>query len=155
MSEVASRPTASRGRGSGRGGRGGYTGRGGRRSNGDKPEQKATDTANGAFDDDDDVAELRKQYGDKIALVQELFTEWSDVDILFALQETDGDVNEASTRIASGVYLQRLVLAGPPVHNTPQFASEHHAYHLSSYWDSELTIFTHCSRCHFPVGRSL
>lgn len=101
MSEVAARASASRGRGSGRGGRGGFAGRGGRRPNGDKPDQKAGDTP-AAFEDDGDVGGLRKQYGDKTSIIREMFPDWSEVDVLFALQETNGDQEEAVTRIAEG-----------------------------------------------------
>lgn len=99
MSEVLTRPSASRGRGSGRGGRGGFAGRGGRRTNGDNK----VDESLGAFDDDGgDVGELRKQYGGKTSVIREMFPDWSEVDVLFALQETNGDENEAVTRIAEG-----------------------------------------------------
>lgn len=102
MSDATSRPSASRGRGSGRGGRGGFAGRGGRRTNGDKPEHKG-DESLGAFDDEGgDFGELRKQYGDKTSVIREMFPDWSEVDVLFALQETNGDENEAVTRIAEG-----------------------------------------------------
>jgi hypothetical protein len=106
MSEVASRPSASRGRGSGRGGRGGFTGRGGRRTNG-QADHQAADASNSAFDDEGDIGELRKQYGAKTGVIREMFPDWSEVDVLFALQETNGDENEAVTRIAEGVYLTR------------------------------------------------
>lgn len=103
MSEAVSRPSASRGRGSGRGGRGGFAGRGGRRTNGDKPDSKsAADGPDGAFDDEGDIGELRKEYGAKTGVIREMFPDWSEVDVLFALQETDGDENEAVTRIAEG-----------------------------------------------------
>jgi len=102
MSEVASRPSASRGRGSGRGGRGGFAGRGGRRPNGDKSDHKAADDGLGAFDDEGDFADLRKQYGGKTSVIREMFPDWSEVDVLFALQETNGDENEAVARIAEG-----------------------------------------------------
>lgn len=103
MSEVISRASASRGRGSARGGRGGFAGRGGRRTNGDKPDHKA-DESLGAFDEDGgDIGELRKLYGDKTSVVRELFPDWSEVDVLFALQETNGDESEAVTRIAEGM----------------------------------------------------
>lgn len=104
MSEVISRPSASRGRGSGRGGRGGFTGRGGRRTNGDKPDHKSpVDDTTSAFDDEGDFAELRKQYGAKTSVIREMFPDWSEADVLFALQETNGDENEAVTRIAEGI----------------------------------------------------
>lgn len=101
MSEVASRSSASRGRGSGRGGRGGFAGRGGRRPNGDKFDQKTTD-APAAFEDEGDVGELRRLYGDKTSIIREMFPDWSEVDVLFALEETNGNQEEAVTRIAEG-----------------------------------------------------
>lgn len=113
MSEVASRPTASRGRGSGRGARGGFAGRGARRINGDKSDHKPADDGMGAFDDEGDFAELRKQYGDKTSVIREMFPDWSEADVLFALQETNGDQNEAVARIAEGT------TASPPSPTLP------------------------------------
>ncbi|KAI0206307.1 hypothetical protein F4808DRAFT_469488 [Astrocystis sublimbata] len=100
MTEVQSRtqnPTT-RGRGGGRGGRGGFGGRNttARRANGDK----TTAFESPAVDDDGDIAQLRKQHGDKLGLIKELFEDWSDADILYALKETDGDVELTATRIA-------------------------------------------------------
>lgn len=106
MSEVTSRPSASRGRGSGRGGRGGFAGRGGRRTNGDH--KASADDNTGAFDDEGDFAELRKQYGGKTSVIREMFPDWSEADVLFALQETNGDENEAVTRIADGTMTSLL-----------------------------------------------
>lgn len=106
MSEVQTRTAASRGRGSGRGGRGGFASRGGRtqgRTNGDKFDHKDTDDAT-AFEDQGELGELKKQYGSKTPLIKELFPDWSEQDILYALQETDGDENLAVTRIAEGTY---------------------------------------------------
>ncbi|CAG2003822.1 unnamed protein product [Fusarium graminearum] len=105
MSEATSRTSASRGRGSGRGGRGGFAGRGGRRTNGDKPDHSTADSQ-GAFEDEGDFGELRKQYGNKTSVIREMFPDWSEADVLFALQETDGDENEAVTRIAEGTISQ-------------------------------------------------
>nr|XP_036579700.1 rnapii degradation factor def1 [Colletotrichum truncatum]KAF6787380.1 rnapii degradation factor def1 [Colletotrichum truncatum] len=104
MSEVQTRPAASRGRGSGRGGRGGFASRGGRtagRPNGDKFADDAT-----AFEDQGELGELKKQYGSKTPLIKELFPDWSEQDILYALQETDGDENLTVTRIAEGTISQ-------------------------------------------------
>ncbi|KAI1807561.1 hypothetical protein F4811DRAFT_504929 [Daldinia bambusicola] len=106
MAEVQARSQApsSRGRGGGRGGRGGFANRTStnRRTNGDK---LTTADAN-AFEDDGDVSQLRKQYGGKLDTIKELFPTWSDADILYALKETDGDVEVAATRIAEGTISQ-------------------------------------------------
>ncbi|KAI1503770.1 hypothetical protein F5X99DRAFT_374407 [Biscogniauxia marginata] len=105
MAEVQARSQAppSRGRGGGRGGRAGFGGRNAnRRTNGDK--STAADSA--GFDDDGDVIQLRKQYGGKLDTIKELFPDWSDADILYALKETDGEVEVAATRIAEGTISQ-------------------------------------------------
>ncbi|KAH7328731.1 hypothetical protein B0I35DRAFT_473405 [Stachybotrys elegans] len=130
MSEVVSRPAASRGRGSGRGGRGGFAGRGGRRTNGDKADHRSDDTP-AAFDDEGDFADLRKQYGGKTSVIREMFPDWSEVDVLFALQETNGDENEAVARIAEGTISQWGEVSKPkkttrPKAKEPTTASANH-----------------------------
>ncbi|EAQ87798.1 hypothetical protein CHGG_04417 [Chaetomium globosum CBS 148.51] len=111
MSEVQSRPSAPRGRGSGRGGRGGFAARGGGRTgarpaatNGDSKHD--TDSSLPTLEDEGEVGQLKQQYGSKVAVIKEMFPDWSSVDILFALQETDGDENLAVTRIAEGTISQ-------------------------------------------------
>jgi hypothetical protein len=121
MSETTTRSAASRGRGSGRGGRGGFAGRGGRsRPNGDKADKSADDNL-GAFDDEGDLGELRKQYGDKTSVIREMFPDWSEADVLFALQETNGDQTEAVTRIAEGMFIPLLYI--PRKYRTSSLAS--------------------------------
>lgn len=101
MSEATTRLGASRGRGASRGGRGGFSNRGGRSSI--KPNGESTDAATpSAFDEDSDIVELRKLYGSKVEPIKDMFQGWSDVDILYALQETDGDENLTVERIAHG-----------------------------------------------------
>ena len=108
MSEVQSRPSATRGRGSGRGGRGGtISTRGGSRiasrngaPNGDAKHD--TDSSLPTLEDEGEVGQLKKLYGTKVELIKEIVPDWSEVDILFALRETDGDENLAVTRIAEG-----------------------------------------------------
>jgi len=104
MSEVQTRPAASRGRGSGRGGRAGHSGRGGRtaaRTNGDS-KHDAPDSALPTLEDEGEVAQLKALYGRKIAPVKELFSDWTDIDILYALRETEGDADETVSRIMDG-----------------------------------------------------
>jgi hypothetical protein len=104
MSEVQSRPAASRGRGSARGGRGSFSSRGGRggrshTTNGDKP-----DTTAASIEDDGEVGQLKKQYGGRVATIKEMFPDWTDEDIVFALQETNGDLETTVDRITDGMY---------------------------------------------------
>ncbi|KAK1836547.1 hypothetical protein QBC39DRAFT_248139 [Podospora conica] len=112
MSEVQTRPAATRGRGSGRGGRGGgLSTRGGSRiasrngaPNGDAKHD--TDSSLPTLEDEGEVGQLKKLYGTKVELIKEIVPDWSEVDILFALRETDGDESLAVTRIAEGTIAQ-------------------------------------------------
>jgi hypothetical protein len=105
MSEAQSRPSVPRGRGSSRGGRGGFSSRGGRggrghATNGDKP-----DTATSAsIGDEGEVGQLKKKYGSKVSTIKEMFPDWTDEDVVFALQETDGDLETTVDRITDGKY---------------------------------------------------
>ena len=105
MSEVQSRSAATRGRGSARGGRGGGFstrggGRAGTRTNGDTKHD--ADSSLPTLEDEGEIGQLKNLYGSKVAGIKEMFPDWSDVDILYALQETDGDQDLAGTRIAEG-----------------------------------------------------
>ncbi|KAL1872327.1 hypothetical protein VTK73DRAFT_1558 [Phialemonium thermophilum] len=112
MSEVQSRPAAARGRSSGRGGRGGgYSTRGATRpskptaaTNGDSKHD--ADSSLPTLEDEGEIGELKQKYGNKIGPIKELFSDWSDIDILYALQETDGDENLVVTRIVDGTISQ-------------------------------------------------
>jgi len=105
-SEVQTRQAGSRGgRGSARGGRGGFSGRGGARgqnrgaaTNGDAKHDQDDLTA----EDQGELGDLKKKHGSKTGLIKEMFPDWSEADILFALKESDGDENLTVTRIAEG-----------------------------------------------------
>ena len=101
MSEVQTRPPA-RGRGSSRGGRGGLSSRGGRagyrQTNGIKP---AEDTST-VFEDEGELGELKKHYASKLSTIKEMFPDWTDEDVVFALQETDGNLESTIDRISEG-----------------------------------------------------
>lgn len=104
MSEAQSRPSNPRGRGSSRGtGRGGYSSRGGRggnrQTNGTKPEV-VVDTP--TSEDDGEIGQLKKAYAPKVNTVQEMFPDWTDEDIVYALQENDGDLETTIERISEG-----------------------------------------------------
>ena len=102
MSEVQSRPATTRGRGGSARSRGGFSGRGrprgGHATNGDK-----CDTTTAApIENDGEVGQLKKQYGDRVSTIKEMFPHWTDEDIVFALQETDGDLMTTVDRITEG-----------------------------------------------------
>ena len=111
MSEVKSRPSAPRGRGSGRGGRGGLSsrGRGGsRQTNGTKPD--ATESLNAA--DEGEIGELKSRYASELSTIKEMFPDWTDEDIVYALQETDGDLEHTIDRMTEGEKLINLDFIG-------------------------------------------
>lgn len=132
MSDVQARPAASRGRGSGRGGRGGFTSRGGRNAsrsaaaaatNGD-PKHDLESTALPTLEDQGEIGDLNKTYGSKVSLIKEVFPDWSEVDILYALKETDGDETSTIERIADGErshHLPRLLPALVHIPSSPSF----------------------------------
>lgn len=112
MSEVQSRPTASRGRVSARGGRGGYSSRGGRGgSRSTKPD--ATD----AFEDEGELGQMKKKYSDTLPMLNELFPDWKDEDLVFALEDADGDLEQSIDRISEGSWALSPVqfMIGHPV----------------------------------------
>ncbi|RMZ90163.1 hypothetical protein DV736_g2622, partial [Chaetothyriales sp. CBS 134916] len=115
MSDVApARGGSSRGRGSSRGGRGGF--RGSRnavrtKQDNDNPEAPLSAAASASataasLDDGGEVGELKRKFGDKVPLLREVCPGWSDEDLVYALQETDGAVEEAIDRISSGTISQ-------------------------------------------------
>lgn len=103
MSEVQSRPSAPRGRGGSRGGRGGFSSRGSRGGRGHTTNGDKVQSTNAASTEDDgEVGQLKKKYGSKVATIQEFFPNWTDEDVVFALQETDGDLETTVERITEG-----------------------------------------------------
>lgn len=104
MSEVRSRPSGPRGRGSTRGSRGGgYNGRSGRggsrQVNGDKSEVEPAPTC----EDEGDIGQLKKQYSSELSTIKEMFPDWTNEDIVFALQETGGDLEGTIERMSEGI----------------------------------------------------
>lgn len=112
MSEPQARPSAPRGRSSARGGRGGPRagGRGGKHVNGDHKTGGVDTTA-----DQGELAVLKKQYLPELSTLKELFEDWTDVDLLLALQESGGDLSTTIDRISEGncSYAQALPLLSP------------------------------------------
>ena len=102
MSEVQSRPSAPRGRGSARGGRGGYSSRGGRGGNRPANGEKSETVPTSTYEDEGEMGQLMKQYASKLSTIKEMFPDWTDEDIVFALQETDGSLEDTIERISEG-----------------------------------------------------
>lgn len=49
-----------------------------------------------------DLKKLKSKYGSKLSTLRELFTDWSDEDLLFAIQDADGDLELTVDRISEG-----------------------------------------------------
>ena len=106
MSESQSRPSAPRGRGSGRGGRGGYqSSRGGRpkQANGETVESVPTIS----YDDQGEIGQLKKKYASSLTTIKEMFPDWTEDDIVFALEESNGDMERTVERMTEGENSQR------------------------------------------------
>ena len=104
MAEVQPRGSSARGRGGFRGGRGGFRGTRNPSRTQSKPdhEQENIPPSAASLEDQGEVGELKKKFGDKVPLLKEICPGWSDEDLVYALYETDGDVNAAVDRISSG-----------------------------------------------------
>jgi hypothetical protein len=81
--------------------------RGGRRGGGAGRSGKvivanATNAAAAQPDDTEEVRLLRAKYADKLSVLKELFGDWTDEDLLFALQEAGGDLELTVGRISEG-----------------------------------------------------
>ncbi|KAL1610245.1 RNAPII degradation factor [Paraconiothyrium brasiliense] len=95
MSDVQSRPA--RGRSSARGGRGGHASRG--------PRSNKQTNGDGAIDtsaDQGQLGELKKRYSSQLTTLKELFPDWADVDLVLALEESDGDLASTIEKITEG-----------------------------------------------------
>jgi len=101
MTEPAPRPASTRSRGSARGGRGGSrssTRPRDRQTNGDHKDVASTDD----ITNQGELGEMKRQYSSQLLMLKEMFPDWTDVDLLFALEETKGDLNSTIERITEG-----------------------------------------------------
>lgn len=156
MSDVQTRPAASRGRGSAvRGGRGGLS-RGGGRNNSRSAvntnghsKQDSEITALPSLEEGGEIADLNKTHGSKLPILKEMFPDWSEADLLYALKETDGDEVLTIERIAEGKFLYHRPLPTSFLSCYPLHTHLLHVRHEANC--SVLSFFRH----HFTVGRSL
>ncbi|KAL1968339.1 hypothetical protein VTN77DRAFT_1868 [Rasamsonia byssochlamydoides] len=104
MSEVLSRPAAPRGRGSARGGRGGYSSRGGRAGarSSSKAETAETSSVPTSYEDEGEIGQLKRKYATDVPKLKELFPDWTDEDLVFALEDANGDLESAIEHITEG-----------------------------------------------------
>ncbi|KAI1307057.1 RNAPII degradation factor [Mortierella claussenii] len=53
-------------------------------------------------DEPEDLRQLRREHGGSLATLKELFADWTEEDLLYAIQDAGGDVNLATLRISEG-----------------------------------------------------
>lgn len=100
MSEIDTRPTATRGRSSVRGGRGGF-GRGGPRG-GYRTNGAAAVQEDSSIEESGEIADLKKQYSSQLPILKDMFPDWSDLDLVVGLQESNGDLQTTIEKITEG-----------------------------------------------------
>lgn len=49
-----------------------------------------------------EIGQMRKKYSDTLPLLKELFPDWKDEDLIFALEDSNGEVEDAIVRITEG-----------------------------------------------------
>ena len=103
MSEVLSRPLGSRGRGSSRGGRGGYSSRGSRGGSRATKSENQDSLPPTSREDEGEIGGLKKKYSSSLPTLKELFPYWTDDDLVFALEDAGGDLENAIERITEGL----------------------------------------------------
>jgi CUE domain len=111
-SSTSRRPFRGSGSGSGRYNssrgprRGGYSSsRGGTNHVGQTEPSESTDWAAAEAEPSDtseEVAQLKAKYENQLDVLRDIFPDWTTEDLLFVLQEADGDIETATGRIASG-----------------------------------------------------
>lgn len=100
MSEIQSRSSA-RGRVSARGGRGGFSSRGGR---GGSSRSANADNSDLSSFEEGEITQMKKKYSDTLPTLKELFPDWKDEDLVFALEDSNGELEEAIERITEGPF---------------------------------------------------
>lgn len=91
-----------RGRSSTRGGRAGLS-RGGPRGT-RKPNGTSNDASSleESLEDQGEIGVLKKKYSSQIAMLKDMFKEWTDTDLAVALEEHDGDISAVAEKISLG-----------------------------------------------------
>jgi hypothetical protein len=67
--------------------------------NGDKPD--STEVSN--HEDEGELGQLKKLHATKLSTMKEMFPDWTDEDLVFALQETEGNLEQTIERISDGM----------------------------------------------------
>lgn len=63
-----------------------------------------TTRTKGSASEQNDLKKLKSKYSAKLPTLKVLFSDWSDDDLLFALEEANGDLDLTIDRISEGDY---------------------------------------------------
>ncbi|KAF9086536.1 hypothetical protein BGX29_001348, partial [Mortierella sp. GBA35] len=75
-------------------------------------------------DEPEDLRRLRREHGGSLATLKELFADWSEEDLLYAIQDAGGDVEAAILRISEGLVTQWGEVKGKKKTPKPKTAHE-------------------------------
>ena len=56
-----------------------------------------------SHEEEGEIGHLKMLYSSKLNTIKEMFPDWTDEDIIFALQETDGDLESTIERMSEGM----------------------------------------------------
>ncbi|KAG9672497.1 hypothetical protein KCU99_g536, partial [Aureobasidium melanogenum] len=102
MSDFDSRPVASRGRSSTRGGRASHPRGAPRQSQTSSNANSSSVQFDDAFDEQGELGNMKKTYSTQLSFMRDMFPDWTDDDLVFAIAEADGDVQIVIDRITQG-----------------------------------------------------
>ena len=64
-----------------------------------------------SYEEEGEIGELKKKYAGNLGKIREMFPDWTDDDIVFALEENGNDVERTVERMTEGVYLVAEAIA--------------------------------------------
>lgn len=94
-------------------------------------------------EDEGGLGSLKKKHADNLAVLKELFSDWTDEDLIFALEDRNSDLELTIEGISEGMWL--LFFAIFPFHQFVSFCGKK-VYILTDSHQNH--------RCRFQVGQS-
>jgi hypothetical protein len=55
------------------------------------------------YEDEGEIGQLKKKYATELPTLKELFPDWTDEDLVFALEDANGDLETAIEHITEGM----------------------------------------------------
>lgn len=69
-----------------------------------------------SYEDEGEIGQLKKKHAGNLSTIKELFADWTDEDLVFALEDADGDLEIAIERITEGSLAYSLVYCDKLLH---------------------------------------